>query len=502
MNYKKPGSFLIINLVILFSCAKQPLVELPITTSSGIALEHYRTAMKHWEVGDDFEKRIHLDSAIMIDPNFALALDMNDVPDRSNRKAYQKKAQSLIEKVTDQERLILLIRDSYRNDNMDNALSYAKELVDKNPNSYEGYDWLGIVQSDRHEIDNAIKSFKKAIEINPDDFRAYNFLMGHHIPSGDRVMLPEERRSVDKGLEYGDELIRIRPDAGFPYHFKANCYRQMGEFEKAIPLYEKSIEKRRGKSSEGTALLVSGHNYMFGGDYHTARERYEEAIETTKTKQGWYNLNSYLTWSYVFESNYNGAIKNIEKVRGQLEEKGFSGERLLWNKSISDWAKFVCYAHSQREKKANEALESSISLSRKRATLINDPIVERNTKSSIAYNRAWNHALFGRYDKARESLNELKKIQEKINSPTAMYDYYDLLGMITLSQSKPEEALEHFKKGNPNDTYFLYFKALALKATGDKEGAKEILTDIANTNFSYWELAIMKADAKRTLASI
>ena len=94
MNYKKSGSFLIINLVFLFSCAKQPLVELPITTSSDIALEHYRTAMKHWEVGDDFEKRIHLDSAIMTDPNFALALDMNDVPDRSNRKAYQKKAQS------------------------------------------------------------------------------------------------------------------------------------------------------------------------------------------------------------------------------------------------------------------------------------------------------------------------------------------------------------------------------------------------------------------------
>ena len=427
MNYKKSGCFLIIHLVFLFSCAKHPLVEFPITTTSDIALEHYKTAMKHWEVGDDLEKRVQLDSAIMIDPNFALALDMNDVPDRSKRKAYQKKAQSLIDKVTDQERMILLIRDSYRNNNMDNALSYATELVDKNPNSYEAYDWLGIVQSDRNEIDNAIKSFEKAIKINSDDFTAYDYLMGHHIPSGDRVMLPEERRSVDKGLEYGDELIRIRPDAGFPYHFKANCYRQMGEFEKATPLYEKSIEKRRGKSSEGTALLVSGHNYMFGGDYKKARKRYEEAIETSKTKEGWAILNSYLTWSYVFESNYNGAIKNIEKVRGQLEEKGFSGEGLLRNRSISDWARFVCYAHNQMEKKANEALESSISLSHKRATLINDPIVERNTKSSIAYNKVWNHTLCGRYDKARESLNELKKIQEKINSPTAMYGYYDLL---------------------------------------------------------------------------
>ena len=502
MNYKKSGCFLIIHLVFLFSCAKQPLVELPITTTSDIALEHYKTAMKHWEVGDNLEKRVQLDSAIMIDPNFALALDMNDVPDRSKRKAYQKKAQSLIDKVTDQERMILLIRDSYRNNNMDNALSYATELVDKNSNSYEAYDWLGIVQSDRHEIDNAISSFERAIEINSDDFTAYDFLMGHHIASGDRVMLPEERRSVDKGLEYGDELIRIRPDAGFPYHFKANCYRQMGEFEKATPLYEKSIEKRRGKSSEGTALLVSGHNYMFGGDYKKARKRYEEAIETSKTKEGWAILNSYLTWSYVFESNYNGAIKNIEKVRGQLEEKGFSGERLLWNKAFSDREKFICYAHNQMEKKANEALESFVALRNQRMSLINDPLVERNTKRGIAYNRVWNHTLFGRYDKARESLNELKKIQEKINSPTAMYGYYDLLGMITLNQSRPEEALEYFEKGNPNDTYFLYFKALALKATGNRAGAKEILTDIANTNFSYWQLAIMKDRAKRMLETI
>ena len=83
-----------------------------------------------------------------------------------------------------------------------------------------------------------------------------------------------------------------------------------------------------------------------------------------------------------------------------------------------------------------------------------------------------------------------------------MYGYYDLLGMITLNQSKPEEALEHYEKGNPNDTYFLYFKALALKATGNREGAKEILTDIPNTNFSYWQLAIMKDRAKRMLETI
>ena len=92
-------------------------------------------------------------------------------------------------------------------------------------------------------------------------------------------------------------------------------------------------------------------------------------------------------------------------------------------------------------------------------------------------------------------------IQEKINSPTAMYGYYNLLGMVTLMEGKSDEALRYFEKGNPNDIYFLYFKALALKSIGDKIGARQILTDIANTNFSYWQLAIMKSRAKTMLES-
>ena len=59
-------------------------------------------------------------------------------------------------------------------------------------------------------------------------------------------MLPQEERNVQLGMDYGDELIRIRGDHGLPYHLKANCYRQLGEFEKAKPLYEQSIKNRKG----------------------------------------------------------------------------------------------------------------------------------------------------------------------------------------------------------------------------------------------------------------
>ena len=77
-----------------------------------------------------------------------------------------------------------------------------------------------------------------------------------------------------------------------------------------------------------------------------------------------------------------------------------------------------------------------------------------------------------------------------------------LLGMVALMEGNAEESLDSFDKGDPDDTYFLYFKALALRASGDKTGAKKILTDIANTNFSYWQLALVRARARTMLESL
>ena len=247
--------------------------------------------MKSFEVGDEFEKRLFLDSALIHDSNFVLALEFHGSPDPIVRKEYQDKAKILSVNVTEAERKIISIRDSYRKGDMDQALVDASWLVSNHGDSYESFVWLGLVQSDRRELEDAILSLKKAIELNPDSYDAYNLLMGHHIAAGTQQMLPEDQRDVELGLEYGDELIRIRSDHGYPYHFKANCYRQIGDFEKAKPLYEKSIEKRKGLSSEGTANLVSGHNYMFSGDYNNARDRYVRAINLARTNNGWFQLN-------------------------------------------------------------------------------------------------------------------------------------------------------------------------------------------------------------------
>jgi len=486
--------------LFITSCSKQPVVELPITTSSPEALEYYIKAMLSEEVGDGFEKRQYLDSALVLDPSFVMALDRYESLDPIKKREQREKAQSLQNTVTEAEQFMLNIRNAYRSGNMDEALIGAEKLVSQYGDYYEPYVWLGVAQSDRNELDEATKSLKKAIEINPDCYQAYNMLMGHHIAAGTQVMLPEEKRDIELGMKYGDELIRIRGDHGYPYHFKANVYRQLGEFEKAKPLYEKSIEKRKGLSSEATAYLVSGHNFMFGGDLKTARERYAKAIGLTKTNNGWFNLNFYLLCSYMFDNDYIGAIEHINYVEENLETKGFDEVTLFQRKSQINWQKMVCYAHNQMEEDAYSALEQNLKFSKTRAELLKDENTWRGTRSDEQFETAWVNILFGKYEEAKKNLAKLKEIQEKRNDPTAMYGYYGLMGMTHLMEGNYQEAVDNFNKGNETNIYFNYFKGLSLRAIGEEGRAIKTFQDIAKINFSNWNIAIVKRLAQKQLA--
>tara|TARA_B100000959_G_scaffold283512_1_gene352605 strand:+ start:468 stop:1970 length:1503 start_codon:yes stop_codon:yes gene_type:complete len=493
--------FLLI-IVTFFGCEKNIIIELPITTTSPDALVHYKKAMLSFDVGDGPETKKHLDSALALDPNFVLALEFYMSQDPLIRKEHQELARKSVVNASEAERKILIINESYRNGDMDEALKSAKWLVENHGDSYLSYVWLGQVQSDRYELDDAIKTLKKAIELNPDSYNAYSLLMGHHIAAGTQVMLPEEKRDVNIGMRYGEELIRIRPDHGLPYHLQANCYRQLGEFEKAKPLYEKSIEKRKGLSSEGTAYIVSGHNYMFSGDLKTARERYKSAIEINKdVPRRWFILNLYLTYSYIFDNDYIGAIDRLLRVENQLETKDFDKAGLLQVKSQTSWHKMICYAHNQMEEEAYESLANSIEQDQSRAKLIKDDNVFREAKSDSHFQTAWVNILFGKYDLARKNLEQLKKNQEEIKDPTAMYGFYGLSGMADLMEGNYEGAIKKFLKGNENNIYFNYFKALALKAAGREEEAKNQFTKIANINFSNWNIAIVRRLANKQLGN-
>ena len=155
----KQHFLLYLTLIITFnSCSTVEIIDLPITTTSPKALEYYKRAMLSFQVGDAPEKRALLDSALSIDPNFVMALELYESPDPILKRKHRELAKKNVVNASQAERKMILIRESYRNEDMDKALESARWLVENHPESHESFVWLGQVQSDRYELKDAIKT--------------------------------------------------------------------------------------------------------------------------------------------------------------------------------------------------------------------------------------------------------------------------------------------------------------------------------------------------------
>lgn len=502
----KPLNLIFLTALIFSACSKQPLVELPITTSSPKALEYYKKAMDYFETTDFQEGLALLDSALSLDPDFALASLNRWHADPDIRSKNRKKAYSLMEKVSVAEKYILKSNQFNDAGNADSSLYYTQKLVDENSDSYEAYNELGLVYGGRNEPSLSEEAFKKAIELNPDNYEAYTRLCGQHIAYGYYNILPEDKRDIEKGRVYADKLIELNPNSAHGYHFKANSYRQTAEFNKAIPLYDKAVQLSKGTYSEASETYVSAHNLMFSGDFKKARERYKKAVKIALSKKDFDtggDVMNYITLSYLFQKNFEGALDNLYATKESLDDqKDISKSQYLDNFTEIERRKFLCFAHNQMEKEAKKSLLKTIKLNEELAVLMQDKTSLKEHSRREAFLTSWNDILFGNYQSARQNLETLKDIASTFQNPTAFDGYYGLMGMLHLMEGNPVKAEEFFNKGDNRDTYFNYFKALALKANGKKEEAKKELAAIAGDNFSYLGLALVKVLAQEQLKKL
>ena len=98
------------------------------------------------------------------------------------------------------------------------------------------------------------------------------------------------------------------------------------------------------------------------------------------------------------------------------------------------YQKMICYAHNQMEEEAYSALNRAVKTNKEYAKLMNDENTTRVAEIESVRLNAWVNALFGKYDKARTNLENLKDQLVKLNDPTAMYDYYSLSGFTSLME--------------------------------------------------------------------
>ena len=95
MYNRKNKLFTLVFAVLFTGCTNEKISELKVTTPlHQEASRFFNKAMNYFQIGENVEKRLYLDSALSIDPNFALALEFYDNPEFFKRKEDQKSNES------------------------------------------------------------------------------------------------------------------------------------------------------------------------------------------------------------------------------------------------------------------------------------------------------------------------------------------------------------------------------------------------------------------------
>jgi len=491
---------------LIISCSKTMDVPLPITSANEKALALYNRGYNHLTQNEGLEAKNLFEQALSLDPELILANLYVPETDPNKRKNYRDHAIAKKNNGSEAERLRVNMYVADRDGRLIDAVNFSKELVNKYPNSSEAYTILGNAYTAVQDFDNAIVQYNKALKINSEQYLAWRGLASHQVNIGGNLLLPKERQTKALALKYTKGMIKTRPKAAFSYQVRANVERQYSDFKAAKPIYQKMVDvaDETGSALKGSGYNVMAHNYLFSGDAETARKNYDRAIAIAKRPIAVVNLSFYKFNSYLFQNDYEGALRIVQDLGNKLNTLEFTEASLNQQKARVEFMKFLAYAQDQQKEDASNALKARKNYAAAAMTLMDvDEVTQRNFNAFNAQMEAWYYILFGEYDKAEEQLAELYTIASKIQSPSGLDNYNALSGMVRLFSGDAQGAVSYFNDNiNPeNYQYYAYFKGLALKGTGEDAKARAIFNYIANYNFNSWEAALVRSLAKNQLES-
>lgn len=174
--------------------------------------------------------------------------------------------------------------------------SLLKE-VEKNPQSDEGYYYLGYVNGEQGDMPAMLENFEKSLEIsnkfqkNIEDYKKYHWAENFNRGVGlfNKAAKVDDKDSTDmylnKAIEHFEFAIACQPDSADTYKNLIFAYKSLGEYDKTIEEYEKSLELQYSDDlaeEYGETLLYLGNEAT-------------RAYETSKNPQD--SVRAYQYWN-------------------------------------------------------------------------------------------------------------------------------------------------------------------------------------------------------------
>lgn len=296
--------------MILFACNNQEKVqkEIPVTTSSDEALEVFLEARDHWELWEDNQAAVLFDSAIALDPDFAMAYFYRAFSGGGANVFNENidKAAALADNVSPGEQLLIeiaMIRLEKKGDEMKVLTDSLSRMY---PEDKRLYLFLGgwNLNSDEEE---QLAYYKKALALDSNFFPVYPYLIDHYID--------EKEYGTARG--YAEKFIENLPESPEGYRRMGILERSEGNDQEALEMLKKSAEIKHTPYIETTI----GQTYILQEEYEKARERFRKNLNKNEQLSTRLNALWNIAVSHLYERNEEKALQTFVDMRALAEQE-------------------------------------------------------------------------------------------------------------------------------------------------------------------------------------
>jgi tetratricopeptide (TPR) repeat protein len=454
--------------------------EIPVTTSSKEALDLFIKGRDKHENQELVQAASLFDQAIQKDPSFALAYLYRSISGGGYNVMRQNidKAVSLADKVSPGEKLEIMLGQAFVDRNGEKQKEYVDQLLTAFPSDKRVHELAGEYYYDINDFQSALAQFNKAAEIDKDFAPVYN-MIGYCQSALNNFQDAEQAFQT---------YIKLVPEKPNPYDSYAELLLKEGKYDESIAQYKKALEK---DPLFTTSLAGIGNNFVFKGDFTSARKYYQDYFDKAPAVVGKLDALSLKAVTFIYEGNQEEAGKTFEEYR-TLAEK----ENLVPNLFNSYAYQGFTISEGGNPAEGMKYLQKADELIGK--ANLPEATKERLTTSSML----WHFYFLAANDELDKAQAEAEKCKTQVairKDPAEMMLLNSLLGLYEIKKGDYDQAIGFLSKGDNTNPMTWYYTAVAYSKKGDKQDSERLFDKISKCNVNSLDLALVRKPAMQEL---
>lgn len=448
----------------------------PITTSSKPALKAFLQGRDLLEKLRGAEGRELFAKAVALDPDFALAhlyLAQTAATPVDLFPALRR-AVELADRVSPGEVHVIRAFEAGVNSQPEVQREHLEALVKLFPDEERGHFRLGTFHYSRQEWPEAIAAYEAAIRINPEFAPAYNQL-GYTLRNLGRL---------DEASNAFCTYMTLVPDEPNPYDSHAELLLLMGRYRDAIEEYQRALAIN---PSFAPSYVGIGNAHLLLGDFPAARKAFETlrylATDDGQRRQA----NVRLASASLHESRPSEALdlirENLDAARARDDRLAVAGDLNLVATVLLETGEVAA---------ASATFEESV-------RMVESAVATRDVKEAARRGFLYQQArvALARDDtKAATAATASYCLQaEDKQIPFELRRCHELRGMVALASGDHASAIAQLGQASSQDPRVLFELAMAYRAAGKTDAARDTLSRVVNFNALSLPLALVRPRA-------